>query len=147
MESTFDVERLGLLLAALLAQSGPALLLRDPSGCTAPVRPETAGAPDGLLPVFAVAADAVWREATGNGFGLDIQPDPDALLGYRIDGARAGSLSAMLLCILEAMHRAIGPSGLVLNDLVRVTRDALPDPAPILPPATPPVAATRARRG
>jgi len=147
MESTFNVERLSALLASLLAQSGPALLLRDPSGCTAPVRPETAGAPDGLLPVFAVAADAVWREATGNGFGLDVRPDPETLLGFRIHGARAGSASAILLCILEAMHRATGPSGLVLNDLVRVTRDALPDPAPILPSAAPPAVRARARGG
>lgn len=147
MESTFNVERLGMLLASLLAQAGPALLLRDPSGCTAPVRPDTAGAPDGLLPVFAVAADAVWREATGNGFGLDVRPDPEALLGFRIHGARAGSVSAMMLCILEAMHRAAGPSGLVLNDLVRVTRDALPDLAPMLPSVVRPAAAIRARGG
>ncbi len=147
MSDTFDMARAGALLASLLAQSGPALWLRDPSGCITPVRPETAGAPDGLLPVFAVAADAVWREATGNGFGLDVRPDPEALLGFRIHGAGAGSASAILLCILEAMHRATGPSGLVLNDLVRVTRDALPDPAPILPSAARPTVAARARGG
>ena len=132
MSDGFDIGRTGALLAILLMHSGPALLLRDPSGRTAPVRPETAGAPDGLLPVFAVAADAVWREATGNGFGLDLQPDPAALVGYRIDGARAASSSAMLLCVLEAMHRAVGPSGLLVNDLARVARDAMPDPAPVL---------------
>ena len=126
MSDSFDVARTGALLAVLLVRSGPALLLRDPSGRTVPVRPETAGAPDGLLPVFAVAADAVWREATGNGFGLDLQPDPASLVGYRIDGARAASSSAMLLCVLEAMHRAMGPLGLLVNDLARVAREAMP---------------------
>ena len=143
MSDSFDIARTGALLAVLLLRSGPALLLRDPSGRTAPVRPETAGAPDGLLPVFAVAADAVWREATGNGFGLDLRPDPASLLGYRIDGARAASSSAMLLCVLEAMHRAAGPSGLLVNDLARVARDAMPDPAPVLSA----VAAPHARGG
>ena len=140
MSDGFDIGRTGALLAILLMHSGPALLLRDPSGRTAPVRPETAGAPDGLLPVFAVAADAVWREATGNGFGLDLQPDPASLLGYRIDGARAASSSAILLCILEAMHRAAGPAGLLVNDLARVARDAMPDPAPMLSAAALPQA-------
>lgn len=140
MSDGFDIGRTGALLTILLMHSGPALLLRDPSGRTAPVRPETAGAPDGLLPVFAVAADAVWREATGNGFGLDLRPDPASLLGYRIDGARAAPLSAMLLCILEAMHRAAGPTGLLVNDLARVARDAMPDPAPVLSAAALPQA-------
>ncbi len=140
MTDGFDIGRAGALLALLLAQSGLALSLRDPSGHTAPVRPETAGEPDGLLPVFALAADAVWREATGNGFGLDLRPDPASLLGWRIDGARAASASAMLLCILEAMHRAAGPAGLLVNDLARVARDAMPDPAPWLAAAAAPQA-------
>jgi len=140
MSDSFDIARTGALLVILLMQSGPPLLLRDPSGHTAPVRPETAGALDGLLPVFAVAADAVWREATGNGFGLDLQPDPASLLGYRIDGARAASASAMLLCMLEVMHRAVGPSGLLVNDLARVAREAMPDPAPVLSAAATPQA-------
>lgn len=135
MSESLDVERAGAMLAALLARSGPALLLRDPSGRTAPVLPETAGAPDGLLPVFMVAADAVWREATGNGFGLDVRPDPEALLGYRVHGARAAPFSAVMLCVLEVMDRASGPSGLLVNDLARVTKEALPGPAPTLPPA------------
>jgi len=139
MSDSFDIGRTGALLAVLLMQSGPPLL-RDPSGRTAPVRPETAGALDGLLPVFAVAADAVWREATGNGFGLDLRPDPASLLGYRIDGARAASVSAMLLCVLEVMHRAAGPAGLLVNDLVRVAWEAMPDPAPVLSAAAAPQA-------
>jgi len=137
MSDSFDIGQAGALLVILLVQSGPALWLRDPSGHTAPVRPETAGAADGLLPVFAVAADAVWREATGNGFGLDLQPDPASLLGYRLDGARAASVSAMLLCMLEVMDRAAGLSGLLVNDLVRVAWKAMPVPAPAWSPAVP----------
>lgn len=130
--TTFDVGRAGAMLAALLEQTGPALVLRDPSGRTAPVRPETAGAADGLLPVFLVAADAVWREATGNGFGLDVRPDPEALLGHRVHGARAAPFSAVMLCVLEAMDRAAGPDGLLVNDLARVAREAMPEPVPVL---------------
>lgn len=137
MSDSFDIGRAGALLAIMLMQSGPALMLRDPSGRTAPVRPETVGAPDGLLPVFAVAADAVWREATGNGFGLDLRPDPASLLGYRLAGARAASVSALLLCVLEVTERAAGPAGLLVNDLARVAREAMPDPAPVLSAAAP----------
>lgn len=137
MSDSFDIGRAGALLAIMLMQSGPALMLRDPSGRTAPVRPETAGALDGLLPVFAVAADAVWREATGNGFGLDLRPDPASLLGYRLAGARAASVSALLLCVLEVTERAAGPAGLLVNDLARVAREAMPDPAPVLSAAAP----------
>ena len=116
--TTFDVERAGAMLAALLEQTGPALALRDPSGRMAPVRPETAGAADGLLPVFLVAADAVWREATGKGFSLDIRRDAAALLGYRAHGIGAGTFATVLLSTMEAIEQARQPDHLVVNDLI-----------------------------
>ncbi len=117
MSESLDVERAGAMLAALLARSGSALLLRDPSGRTAPVLPETAGAPDGLLPVFMVAADAVWREATGKEFGVEVAPDPAALLGYRVHGVRGGTFSAVMLSVMEATSQVTGPEVVLVNDL------------------------------
>jgi hypothetical protein len=119
------VTHIGDVLASLLMASGPALVLRDTAtGAMHPVLPQTAGAADGLLPVFLVAAEAVWREATGHGFGLDVRRDPDSLLGYRIDNVGAVPLSAVLLCMVDAIEQATGPAHLVVNDLATVTQAA-----------------------
>lgn len=82
--------------------------------------------------MFLVTADAVWREATGNGFVLDVRPDPEALLGHRVHGARAAPISAVMLHVLEAIDRTAGPDGLLVNDLARVAKEAMPEPVPVL---------------
>jgi hypothetical protein len=81
------------------------------------VSPPSAASPAGLLPAFLVAGEAVWREATGNGFALDIVRDHQALLGYRLQGIGAGSFATVMLAAMEATAQIAGPSAILVNDL------------------------------
>jgi len=81
------------------------------------VSPLSAASPSGLLPAFVVAGEAVWREATGNGFSLDIVPDPQALLGYRLRRIGAGHFATVMLATMEATAQVAGPKAIVVNDL------------------------------
>ena len=56
-------------------------------------------------------------EATGNGFSLDIVPDPQALLGYRLRRIGAGHFATVMLATMEATALVAGPSAIVVNDL------------------------------
>jgi len=77
----------------------------------------SAASPSGLLPAFVVAGEAVWREATGNGFSLDIVRDPQALLGYRLRGIGAGHFATVMLATIEATSQVAGPMAIVVNEL------------------------------
>lgn len=89
-----------------------------------------AAAPDGLMPAFLAAGDAVMRAATGGrGFGPRFEPDPAAALGYRVADPSSGpgaSRAVALLCAADAIRQAArGPGGeLAADDLMRVWRDA-----------------------
>jgi hypothetical protein len=105
-------------MRALLALDGKQVLLRDPISDTALACPlDSVAAPEGLLPVFLVAGEAVWREASGKGFALDITRDPEALLGYRVNAIGAGSFSTIMLSVMEATAQVARPEALVVNDL------------------------------
>lgn len=111
---------------ALLRRSGLAVLWRDPDGAEVAIAPELAASPVGLLPVLVVAGEAVWREATGRGFALDVARDPDALLGYRLRGIGAGGYAAVMLATMEAAARAArGTGALVAGDLGPIWTEAL----------------------
>ncbi len=73
--------------------------------------------PPGLLPALVVAGEAVWREATGKGFALDIVHDPEALLGYRLRGINDGSFTTVMLATMEAVAQVARPGAIVVNDL------------------------------
>ena len=64
-----------------------------------------------------VAGEAVWREATGKGFALDIVRDPEALLGYRLRGIGDGSFTTVMLATMEATAQVARPGAIVVNDL------------------------------
>ena len=120
-----DLRTVNRVMQALLDQGRQPVLLEDRvSGKTLEVAPDSAAAPDGLLPVFLVAGEAVWREATGKGFKLDIQRDPSALLGYRIQNIGAGSFPVVMLSMMEATAEASGPGGILVNELGTVWRAA-----------------------
>jgi hypothetical protein len=105
-------------MAALLARDGRPIVYRDRAvGRELLVSPESATSPVGLLPAFVVAGEAVWREATGSGFSLDVVRDPRALAGYRLRGIGAGSFAAVMLATMEAAAQIAGPSAVVVNDL------------------------------
>lgn len=124
--------------AALLRRTGLAVRWRDPDGAEVAIAPELAASPLGLLPVFVVAGEAVWREATGRGFALAVARDPAALLGYRLERIGAGGYAAVMLATMEAAARAARGTGAILaGDLGPVWSEALraaPDGPAFAPP-------------
>jgi hypothetical protein len=105
-------------MEVLLVQDGRSIVYRDKAtGHDLVVSPATAASPSGLLPAFIVAGEAVWREATGNGFAFDIARDPQALLGYRLWGIGAGQFATVMLATMEATAQVAGPLAIVVNDL------------------------------
>jgi hypothetical protein len=116
--SAVSVEWVSRTLEALLAREGRSVVYRDSAtGQDFVVSPPSTASPSGLLPAFVVAGEAVWREATGNGFSLDIVRDPQALLGYRLRRIGAGRFATVMLTTMEAAAQVAGPSAIVVNDL------------------------------
>jgi hypothetical protein len=112
-------------LQALLEQVGkPVVILDQAAGKEETFSPAMAAARDGLLPVFLVAGEAVWREATGRDFGLEIVPDREALLGHRVARIGGGSFSTVMLSVLEATDQATGPEAVLVNELGALWQDA-----------------------
>jgi hypothetical protein len=135
--SAVNVEAVGRTLRVLLEQAERPILYRDPAtGTHLTVDPQTVGSPTGFLPPFVVAAEAVWREATGKGFALDMIRDPDALLGYRLRAIGAGSFTTVMLASMEAINQVARPEAIVISEFNalwsaatdRVRRDAQEPP-------------------
>jgi hypothetical protein len=113
-----SVESVSRTLEALLTRDTRSVVYRDgATGQDLVVSRLSAASPAGLLPVFVVAGEAVWREATGNGFSLDVVREPQALLGYRLRGIGAGHFATVMLAMMEATAQVAGPSAIVVNEL------------------------------
>ena len=116
--SGISVDTVSRTMEAVLAREGRTILYHDQSvGADLVIRPGTAASPTGLLPVLVVAGEAVWREVTGKGFALDIVRDREAMLGYRLRGIGAGSLTTLMLATLEATAQVTGSGMVVASDL------------------------------
>jgi hypothetical protein len=98
------------------------VMLDRVTGQTADVSPELAASPSGFLPVFLVAADAVWRDATGKSFGVRLARDPSSLLGFRTHAIESGPFSAVMLSMMEAIEQTAQPDLLLMNDFDRLWR-------------------------
>lgn len=85
---------------------------------------DCAAAADGLLPLFLIVGDALWREVQGDGLGVRTERDDGALLGYRLADIRAGSFAGIMLPTMEALAQATGPKGIIVEDLVRVWEES-----------------------
>ena len=115
---SLDPSLLGRTLQAHLAHTAITLAYHDQAtGRTHDLHLRAAGQPDGLLPVFVVAGEAVWREATGKGLALDIRPDAQGLFGRRLHSVGSGTFSSVMLSMMEAVAQASGPERLLINDL------------------------------
>ena len=115
---TLDPAILGRTLEAYLTQAGTPITFCDRAASqTHSLQFYAARDPAGLLPLFIVAGEAVWREATGKGFALDIRPDRDALFGRRLHAVGSGTFSTVMLSVIEATVQAAGPKALLVNDL------------------------------
>ncbi len=125
MTGSVDLAAVSRTMEQLIRQDGkPIVLLDTATGQHLALSPETGGRPDGLLPVFLAAGEAVWREATGKGFGLSLTQDPSALLGYRVQSIGNGPFSAVMLSVMEATAQVARPDMLLVNDLDAVWQAA-----------------------
>lgn len=113
-----DLDAVSRTMLALLQRDQRRVVYRDhAAGVEHVVAAPSAASPTGLLPAFIVAGEALWREATGQGFNLDMLHDPDALLGYRLRGIGAGTFSTVMLATMEAAARVAQPGAIIVNDL------------------------------
>ncbi len=125
MSAGLDVGYVAAVMRQLLIEAGRDILIEDgPSGTVARAAPDTAAAPDGLLPVFLSAGEAVARDAFGVGFGLRLERDLGALFSWRVEAIAARTLSEVLLPTMEAIAEAATPQGILVMDLSRVFNEA-----------------------
>jgi hypothetical protein len=121
-----DVGSVSRILERLLVRAGkPVVLVTSGSFEQIQIAPSTAAAADGLLPVFLVAAEAIWRECMGKGFGLVILRDAEALLGYRVGEIGSGWFAGVMLSIQEVISQSISSGCIVVNRVDHVWRSAL----------------------
>jgi len=122
---TLDVAFVSQVVRALLIEADREILVEDgPRQDLVPIPFDAAAAEDGLLPVFLVAAEAIWRDVTGRGFELKLTRDLGALLSWRIEAIRAETFSCVLLSVMEAIAQAARPEGVMALDLARVFDEA-----------------------
>ena len=118
LSSGVSVEAVSRTMEALLTREGLPVIYHDvATGADLPVSAKNTASPTGLLPALVVAGEAVWREATGTGFGLDIVRDRDAFLGFRLRGIGAGSFTTLMLATMEATAQVTGSGVVVASDL------------------------------
>ena len=122
---TLDPRHVSRVLRALLVEADREILVEDgPQRELVSIPFDAAAAEDGLLPVFLVAGEAIWRDATGRGFELKLKRDLGALMSWRIEAIRAEGFSAVLLSVMEAIATVAGADGVMVLDLARVFDEA-----------------------
>ena len=82
--------------------------------------PQGAAAHTGLLPAFLVTAEAIWTQATGKVFGIEVSTEPETVLGFRVTAIGRGTFSTVMLCLIETIAQVGDQERLIVNDLVRV---------------------------
>jgi hypothetical protein len=75
---------------------------------------------DGLLPAVLVAAESIWRGATGKGFHVELAKDGKSLLGYRANAVSGVSFSGLMLSAMEGLDQISRPEGFMSHELSRV---------------------------
>jgi hypothetical protein len=103
----------------VVAESSPSpFVYEDPAdGQRHAIHPHEVASRSGYLPAIVNAGEAIWREATGRGFELDIVHDTASLLGYRLRAIRAGSFSSVMLSVMEAIQQAARCEAVVVSEL------------------------------
>jgi hypothetical protein len=61
----------------------------------------------------------------GEGFGLKIERDEGALLGYRVAEIGTRSFTAVMLSMMEAVSQVARPEGIVLQELDPIWKEAM----------------------
>ena len=112
-----EVGRVSAVLRCLIGRGRPVAALDQTTGEIVAVSPHLAAAPHGFLPLFLAAGDTVWRDATGRSLGIELQPDPQTMLGQRVRAIGSPAFAPVMLSMMEAMAQAQRPDMLLLNDL------------------------------
>jgi len=121
-----DLRHVSGVMELLVKAAGRPVVVRDfENGGVMEVAPDIVAAADGLLPVFLVAGEAIWREATGGGFGLSIEADEGALTGYRAIGIGTEGFTSVMLSMMEAAAQAERSEGIVVEELAAVWEGAM----------------------
>ncbi|WP_294532807.1 hypothetical protein [uncultured Rhodoblastus sp.] len=125
MSKELDVAYVARVVRQLLEDAGRDVVLEDRAGGEmVVVPPDAAAAPDGLLPVFLSSGEALALDAFGEGFGLKLKRDFDALFSWRVESITATTFSEVLLSTMEALAQASTPRGIMVLDLARVFDEA-----------------------
>ncbi|MGD0104494.1 MAG: hypothetical protein ABSC06_10695 [Rhodopila sp.] len=111
-------------LAGLIGQERLAIVMVDPDGTQHPVPAAIAASADGFLPVFLAAAEAIWEDATGSGFGVVIGESQSALLGYQAEGLADVPFCVVTLSMLHAIESTREGDVLRVNALVPFAAEA-----------------------
>lgn len=116
-----DIALVSRVFEAMLCQHDKPILYHDRSvGQDVALSHDETASALGLLPAFLLAGEAVWSQTTGNGFGLDIVEDKDSIFGYAVRAVRGGSLSAVMLSMLDVLLRIdTGDATIYANELNR----------------------------
>jgi hypothetical protein len=110
---TLDPSFVSRVVRALLIEANREILVEDgPRRDLVSIPFDAAAAEDGLLPMFLIAGEAIWRDMTGRGFELGIE------------AIRAEGFTCVLLSIMEALAMVAGPRGVMVLDLARVFDEA-----------------------
>jgi hypothetical protein len=122
---TLDPSFVSRVVRALLIEANREILVEDgPRRDLVSIPFDAAAAEDGLLPMFLIAGEAIWRDMTGRGFELELKRDLGALMSWRIEAIRAEGFTCVLLSIMEALAMVAGPRGVMVLDLARVFDEA-----------------------
>ena len=93
---TLDPAHVSRVVRALLIEADRDVLIEDgPRRDLVSIPFDAAAAEDGLLPLFLVAGEAIWRDVTGRGFDLTLKRDLGALMSWRIEAIRAEAFSCV----------------------------------------------------
>ncbi len=126
MTASLNIDYVSRVMEALLIDAGLQILLEDKaSGAAVHVPVDSAVAADGLLPIFLSAGEALWRDATGETFGLRSEKDISAYFDWRVQEIEAARFSALILATMEALSQAATPQGIMAVELGRVFDDAI----------------------
>jgi hypothetical protein len=118
---TLDPAHVSRVVRALLIEADRDILIEDrPRRDLVSIPFDAAAAEDGILPVFLVAAEAIWHDVTGRGFDLTLKRDLGALMSWRIEAIRAEAFSCVILSVMEAIAAVAGAHGVMVLDLARV---------------------------
>ncbi len=125
MSGEVNIDKVSAAMEKLLNLAGRPVVMEDVlGGKSRDVDAKIASAPDGLLPLFLMAGEAIWREATGDGFALSVTPDEGALDDVRVTKIGDASFTAVMLSMMEASFQAARPEGIMVDELRLVWRGA-----------------------